>query len=156
MLDRAGLMRDSSGDDLDYGALEEATGFHLRLAQVGMFAAFHEDMAEHGFSPAETSALILVGANPGIRHGRLAEALCIRLAHMSKLLQRFEAAGLVERRRPEGDRRALALHLTAEGESRVAALLPDLAAHDARQTATLTPAERAEFLRLLRKYAAQG
>lgn len=149
-------MRDAGTDALDYGGLEEATGFYLRLAQVGMFEAFHADMAAHGFSPAETSALILIGANPGIRHGRLAEALRIRLAHMSKLLQRFEAAELVERRRPEGDRRSLALHLTGDGAQRVAALLPDLAAHDARQTATLTPAERAEFLRLLRKYAGQG
>jgi DNA-binding MarR family transcriptional regulator len=145
-------MRDAGPESLDYGGLEEATGFYLRLAQVEMFEAFHADLAEHGLSPGAASALILIGANPGIRHGRLATALHIRLAHMSKLLQRFEAEGLVERRRPADDRRSLALHLTEEGARRVAALRPALFEHDARQGARLTADERGELLRLLRKY----
>ncbi len=71
-----------------------------------------------------TAALKLVDELPGVSNRALSEALGLSHPATVRLLDRLEAAGLVERR-PGTDRRAVALHVTAAGRRRVHAVLDE-------------------------------
>nr|WP_281065516.1 MarR family winged helix-turn-helix transcriptional regulator [Jiella sonneratiae] len=101
--------------------------------------------------PGLLSVLITIGENPGVRQGVLANALKIKRSHMAKIVQGFDAAGLVDRRVPADDRRAVELTLTPAGRGRVAAAMPKFRTHETLSASRLSAAERRTLLDLLRK-----
>lgn len=137
---------------IDMGPLPSRIGFLLRLAQLRVFALVFSQLKNRDLRPGELSILIVIERNPGIRQGVLAEALSIKRAHMTKIVQSMEAAGLVTRRIPPDDRRAIELSLSEKGRTR--ALVDSRALLDIEETAgsSLTSAEAAELARLLRKF----
>jgi DNA-binding MarR family transcriptional regulator len=62
---------------------------------------------------------------------------------LTKVLDRMERDGLLKRRSSAGDRRRVALHLTARGRTRVAPVLKAARAHEADLLAQFTGTERA-------------
>ncbi|WP_417210016.1 MarR family winged helix-turn-helix transcriptional regulator [Antarctobacter sp.] len=134
-----------------YGRLSDSLGFLLRLAQLQSFADFFRTFEGEEVRPGEISVLMVLHENPGIRQGLLARALSIKRAHMTKMVRQMEADGLITRRVPEDDKRAMELRLTPEGEARVRALMPTFADHESRDARALDRAEAAELKRLLRK-----
>ena len=95
-------------------------GYRLRRAQVTVFQRFMTRFAEFGLTPAEYSTLALIAANPGSKQTRIGEVLGIKRANFVTLINGLEARGLAERCRPQGDRRANALHLTQAGMAFIA------------------------------------
>ncbi len=142
--------------DVALGALSDSLGFLLRLAQVQVFDRFFEDLGQIGLRPGEFSVLWVLHLNPGVRQGLLAQRLRIKRAHMTKMIRDFEARGLVERRTPEHDRRAVELLLTPEGTAFVRDHAEAFFTHDIRRASTLTEAERAQLFTLLQKYVGLG
>ncbi len=138
--------------DIRLGPLTRSLGFLLRLAQLESFKDFFAEFDTKGIRPGEISVLLLIAENPGIRQGALAKRLTIKRAHMTKMVQAFEAEGLVTRRVPEDDKRGVELRLTEAGTAHVAAVRPGFEAHDAHVPATLTPEEAETLRHLLRKY----
>ncbi len=138
--------------DVDYGGLEQATGFLLRLAQLRVFAHFYTVLDHHDLRLGAMSALILIGRNPGIRHGILADALSIKLAHTTKMLKGLEAKGLIVRHQPAYDRRSIELRLTDAGEALMRDVQRQIALHEELSVAGLTERERQQLKRLLRKF----
>ncbi|OFZ92347.1 MAG: hypothetical protein A2Z64_08050 [Betaproteobacteria bacterium RIFCSPLOWO2_02_67_12] len=138
---------------LDYDVLDDLLGYALRRAQVAMFLAF--DTATRGLeiTPPRFTALVVVGANPGISQSTLGNVLGIARSGAMTLTDWFEARRLVERRRRPGDGRAWGLHLTANGADLVRKMKRTVAAEDRRRAAVLGAAERRELLRLLNKLA---
>ncbi|SNS02066.1 MarR family winged helix-turn-helix transcriptional regulator [Antarctobacter heliothermus] len=134
-----------------YGGLSDSLGFLLRLAQLQSFADFFRTFEGEEVRPGEISVLMVLYENPGIRQGLLARALSIKRAHMTKMVRQMEADGLITRRVPEDDKRAMELRLTALGQARVKALMPIFADHESRDSRCLDRAEAAELKRLLRK-----
>ncbi|MCQ4160170.1 MarR family transcriptional regulator [Roseomonas sp. GC11] len=138
-------------DTIKLGPLPELLGHLLRRSHTRMLLDFTESTAEFGITSGEFALLCLMEANPGITLGQLATAAALDKSTLSPAVQRLTERGLVERQAVSGDRRAQALHLSAEG----AALLPPfkerIAAHEKRLAAPLTAAERATLMRLLRK-----
>ena len=134
-----------------FGPLAESLGFRLRLAQIKAFEDFFTAFAEEGLQPGSFSVLITIGENPGIRQGVLAGALMIKRSHMAKIVQGFDEAGLVERRVPQDDRRAVELTLTTAGRRRVEAVMPKFLEHEHASAAALTETERQTLLSLLMK-----
>ncbi len=132
--------------------LTESIGFLLRMAQLKVFARFFEDLGEYGLRPGEFSVLITIARNPGMRQGQLAAAMSIKPAHMTKMVRGFEDQGLVTRRVPEDDRRAVELTLSPKGEAHVARLQPHFYEFDRSQQASLSDEEMVELRRLLRKF----
>ncbi|HEV2514068.1 MAG TPA: MarR family winged helix-turn-helix transcriptional regulator [Devosia sp.] len=104
----------------DTGAVSGIIGYRLRRAQVSVFQQFMARFAQFGLTPAEYSALALIGANPGSKQTQIGEALGIKRANFVTLINALEERGLTERRQPAGDRRANALFLTEAGEAFVA------------------------------------
>lgn len=137
---------------LDYGVMGQSLGFLLRLAQLAAFRDFYVALGDHGVRPGEVSVLILIGRNPGIRQGHLARQLMIKRAHMTKMVQAMEDAGLVRRTVPDDDRRSVELWLTPAGQRRAADLAPLLAGHEAQSATRLTKREEEQLKRLLKKF----
>lgn len=92
--------------------LDERTAF--LLAQLGSYSAqrFSERLAPLGMQPAQFGLLAHLTEAEGATQSELAAALGIHRNVMVALLDALESAGLVERRRHPGDRRANAVHLT--------------------------------------------
>jgi len=138
---------------LDYDVLDELIGYALRRAQVAMFLAFHEATRGLGITPPRFTALVVVGANPGISQTTLGNVLGIARSGAMSLTDWFEERGLVERRRKLDDARAWGLHLTRRGERFVARIKRSVIAEDRKRGAVLGSRERQELVRLLDKLA---
>ena len=140
-------------DGLDYDVLDELLGYAIRRAQVAMFLAFHEATRGLEITPPRFTALVIVGANPGISQTTLGNVLGIARSGAMALTDWFEARGYIQRRRKPGDGRAWGLRLTRRGELLVTRMKQSVAALDQRRAAVLSTRERKELLRLLNKLA---
>jgi DNA-binding MarR family transcriptional regulator len=136
---------------LDYDVLDELLGYSLRRAQVAMFIAFHEATRGMDITPPRFTALVIIGANPGIRQTVLGNVLGIARSGAMLLTDWFEARGLVERRHLPSDGRAWGLHLTRKGEQTVEQMKRRVLDLDLKKTKVLNRSEREELLRLLEK-----
>ena len=138
---------------LDYDVLDELLGYALRRAQVGMFLAFHAATRGQDITPPRFTALVIVGANPGIGQSALGKVLGIARSGAMMLTDWMEDRGLVERRRRPNDGRAWGVHLTARGEKVLASMKRRVNAEDRKRAGVLDARERRELLRLLNKLA---
>jgi DNA-binding MarR family transcriptional regulator len=138
---------------LDYGVLDVLLGYSLRRAQVAMFLAFHAATRGADITPPRFTALVIVGANPGIGQSALGQVLGIARSGAMMLTDWMEARGLAERRRRPGDGRSWGVHLTPRGEKTLAAMRRRVAAEDRKRAQVLSARERRELLRLLEKLA---
>jgi DNA-binding MarR family transcriptional regulator len=138
---------------LDYGVLDVLLGYSLRRAQVAMFLAFHAATRGADITPPRFTALVIVGANPGIGQSALGQVLGIARSGAMMLTDWMEARGLAERRRRPGDGRSWGVHLTPRGEKTLAAMRRRVAAEDRKRAQVLSTRERRELLRLLEKLA---
>ena len=90
-----------------------------KLARTGLLleALQRECLEPHGLAFAEYSVLRLLQGEPRRRlsPSRLAERIVRTTGAVTKLVDRLEGAGLVERRRDESDGRAVQVQLTAAG-----------------------------------------
>jgi DNA-binding MarR family transcriptional regulator len=138
---------------VDYDVLDELIGYSLRRAQVAMFLAFHEATRGLEITPPRFTALVIVGANPGISQTTLGQVLGIARSGAMMLTDWMEDRGLAERRRRPDDARAWGLHLSARGERLVARMKGRVLAEDRRRAARLGAGERRRLLALLKKLA---
>ncbi len=151
--EKIALAPPATPDEVEFGPLAGLAGFMLRLAQVQLFESFFRDFGVRGVTPGQIGVLVAVGGNPGVRQGVLADALRIKWSNMAKIIRLLEDRGLIERRVPANDRRAVELHLTDNGRVAVDATVPQLTVSDRAATAALTARERDTLLRLLAKLA---
>jgi DNA-binding MarR family transcriptional regulator len=85
----------------------------LRLAMgISVHAA---DEVDSAVSAVQLRALTVLSGVPGSNLGRLADAMGVALSTASRLVERLVAAGLVDRRTSEVNRREVALRLTQHG-----------------------------------------
>ena len=111
----------------------------------------------HGSSarltPTNLRALDVLAGGAGTRIGELADRVGIDETTASRLADRLEAAGLVERRRSTEDRRVALLALTPEGDG-LARLVAEQRRRFFRDVLdALEPDERSELVRLTAKAA---
>ncbi len=133
---------------------ETIIGYKLRRAQLLVFQDFLHTFARMKLRPAEFSVLAMIARTPGLKQTEIAEALGIKRANFVPMIHALEERALVERRPSRQDRRANALHLTAEGTKFVTKIRRR---HD-RLESDLTeklggPTNRDLLLSLLRKLA---
>lgn len=139
------------GDTIDYGYLTDLIGYVLRRAQLRLYEDFYASLRGTGISPALFSALVLVERNPGLRQGKLGEALGVARSGAMTLVDRLERLGLVLRQPAPHDRRAYGLHLTAKGQKLVGSLRARVSEHDQRIGQRLDLAERQKLMELLQR-----
>ena len=139
---------------LDYDVLDDLLGYTLRRAQLAMFASFDEATRGKHLTPPRFTALVVIGANPGLSQSVLGRVLGIARSGAMLMTDLLEARGLVERRRRPNDGRAWGLHLTRRGEQFVGTMKRRVLELDFRKASLLTRTERRELQRLLEKLAA--
>lgn len=125
-------------------------GYRLRRAQLAVFQKFHAAFETLSLRPADYSVLTMIADNPGRMQTEIAKVLGIKRANFVTLVHGLEARGLVQRVASQQDRRANALHLTAEGQ---AFLWQARDMHERLERETIDqlggPEEGAHLLRLL-------
>jgi DNA-binding MarR family transcriptional regulator len=130
--------------------LEALLGYQIDMAHLAMIADAREALAPFAITPAKLTAMLLIRANPGCDQTALGRALRINRSSAMKLINYLAERDLVERR-PGRDLRTNALHLSAEGEVRLAEMLARVQESDQRMSARLTAAERTTLASLIRK-----
>jgi DNA-binding MarR family transcriptional regulator len=139
-------------EKIDLGEFSSSLGFLLRIAQVQVFNALFETLAQVNVKPGEFTVLWVIGLNPQLRQGSLAQRLEIKPAHMTKLVQRLVQAGYVIRSTPEDDRRSVRLSLTNNGRALLAQHKADFLDLHKQERGNLSASESKQLCNLLRKF----
>jgi DNA-binding MarR family transcriptional regulator/N-acetylglutamate synthase-like GNAT family acetyltransferase len=101
----------------DVAAVRAFNRFYTR--RIGALDEAHLDA---GFSLGEARVLYELGQVEGLTAKRLCEVLGLDGGYLSRILGRFEASGLIERRPHLTDGRSTSLHLTSTGREAYATL----------------------------------
>jgi DNA-binding MarR family transcriptional regulator len=136
---------------LSFGILPGLVGFQLRMVQVAIFKDFAVSLGGLDITPGLFGALIVIEANPDLKQSDLARAVQLDRSTVVTLVDNLERRKLVERRASPTDRRSNALRLTDEGRTLLRTLKRQVAAHEKRLVANLTPDERQKLIELLLK-----
>jgi DNA-binding MarR family transcriptional regulator len=115
--------------------------------------SFLAESTDGELTQAQYNALrILRGAGKdGLPTLEIAERMMERTPGVTRMIDRLETKGLVERRRSTEDRRQVFCRITKQGEALMKRLDPLVDAHDERLFAALTKQETRELIRLLDK-----
>jgi DNA-binding MarR family transcriptional regulator len=133
--------------------LESHLGYWLRFVSNNVSSAFAQKLALHGVSVAEWVAMRLIHGSVDVSASAIAETTGMTRGAISKIVDRLEARGLIERKPRDG--RGQLLRLTVKG-GRMLPLLAALAdQNDAEFFAHLTAKERAEMMRILKGIVAR-
>lgn len=147
-----GAVQDVDEQSISLGEITRSLGFLIRIAQIKVFENFFDKLGEHGLKPGEFTVLWVIGLNPGLRQGTVANTLRIKPAHMTKLTGRLVDRGLVSRETPEDDRRAVRLSLTPQGQSFVDTHRHAFLTFHFTEKDNLSDEEAKQFLILLQKF----
>jgi DNA-binding MarR family transcriptional regulator len=121
-----------------------------RLQQIAV-AIFMTETAGFEITPVQYSALLAVRNHPGIDQTALTRIIAFDRSTIGEVLGRLEAKRLVKRGVAKRDRRARVLYITAEGRRLLARLTPRVNAAQKAIMAPLGPAERAQFMQIMRR-----
>lgn len=99
----------------------------------------------------DKQTLLYVADHPGCGPTDVARFLAVPNTTISSSTDRLAKRGLLERHRPEGDRRAVALRLSADGKARADAIVTAHRDLYRRMLEPLSPAERKNFIRMITK-----
>jgi DNA-binding MarR family transcriptional regulator len=110
-----------------------------------------EMLASIGLTPALFALLNVLGARNGAIQQQLSSDMGIDPSAMVKLINDLEAAGLAERRRRPGDRRAWEVTITPAGRSTLEQARQLVADVEEYVLGELSTSERRQLLTLLRR-----
>jgi DNA-binding MarR family transcriptional regulator len=99
--------RKSNRTEINTALVRAARAHRVAAAQL---------LAEVGLHPGQEALLMELWQGDGRTQAELAEALAVEPPTITKMLQRMESAGLVQRRPHPEDRRAQLVFLTARGK----------------------------------------
>lgn len=120
-----------------------------------LWRAFHTRTADAlgsvGLTPALFALLNVLGARDGAIQQELSSDMGIDPSAMVKLINELEDAGLAERRRRPGDRRAWEVTITPKGRRSLQRARRVVAAAQDEVLGGLSAAERRQLLKLMRQ-----
>ncbi|MBX3638542.1 MAG: MarR family transcriptional regulator [Rubrivivax sp.] len=130
--------------------LEDLPGHHIRrLHQIAVAIFLHEAEAQ-GVTPVQYAALQAVANAPGIDQRTLARTIGLDTSTTGGVVDRLESRGLLLRNANPDDRRVRLLTITDDGRALLKAAVPAMLRAQQRILEPLPPAERDEFMRMLR------
>jgi DNA-binding MarR family transcriptional regulator len=148
---RGGLETDRPRAKLEGGAHELVT--HLDRAMRRLVLVGNEQGVPESFSRSEIAVLDTVGAEGPMTMGELAGRVRMPLSTASRVVDRLVMRELVQRERPEDNRRVVRVALAPAGHAFYQAALKSRIAGAQRMLQRLTEAEQRELVRLFRKIA---
>ena len=138
----------------DLGALSQYVGYHLRLTSNSALRQLDKSLASLELTTAMYGVLEMLSKNATLSQGFLARHVGLTNSSMVPLADKLHARGLIERERPEHDRRTVYLTLTAEGRrcwTKASRVVSD---HEKALRANLSDQEARTLVHLLRKLGA--
>jgi DNA-binding MarR family transcriptional regulator len=145
----------SSTNSPKRGFIDQLLGFHVRIAQLDLFAAFAKAVGDPAVTPLLAGALYLIAENPSANQSDLAALLVADPSTMVRLIDQLVRRGWVIRETAEHDRRRTVPRITAAGSAMLERMSPAIAASEADVAAALSANERRMLLELLRKMTAK-
>jgi DNA-binding MarR family transcriptional regulator len=100
----------------------ETLPFEIAETAHALRKAFDRRAVGLGVTRAQWKVLFRLDRKPGLRQIELADRLDIEPITLSRIVDRLEESGLVERRPDPSDRRAWRLHVTAKAQPLIAKL----------------------------------
>ncbi|MBX5476564.1 MAG: winged helix-turn-helix transcriptional regulator, partial [Clostridia bacterium] len=135
-------------EELAFEAVE-----HMRRLYRRLLRELQEAFRSEGLSPMELGVLWALKDGRPHRMTDVADRTGILPNTLSGIVDRLEAAGLVERRRSERDRRAIELHATPALRERAEAIGRSLRAYVLPWFSALPEEDLAHLVRVLRNLA---
>lgn len=129
--------------------MSDDLGFLLGDAARLLRRSFDERARAVGVTRPQWRVLALLKRFDGCTQVTMADMLDVEPITLGRMIDRLQESGLVERRADPKDRRAWRLHLTALGESRIAALRPTALALFEDALAGLDGAQRTQLESML-------
>ncbi|TPJ36492.1 MarR family transcriptional regulator [Mesorhizobium sp. B2-8-3] len=102
-------------DTLNFGCLNDLTGFHLALAQIAVYRDFCRSLAPLEITQKQFAVLEMIFQNSDVSQIDIAQALGTDRATMMALVDRLDQRGFIERRQSPHDKRRQELRLTPAG-----------------------------------------
>jgi DNA-binding MarR family transcriptional regulator len=137
-------------------ALAARPGFLIRRLHQIHLALFAEECAAFSVTPVQFSLMSVLVAQPGLDQAALAFALGVDRATTANVVARLEKRRLLRRRPGTTDKRVKHAELTAAGHRLLERIDPHARRAHARTLEALRPAERAQFVALLRRLVSGG
>ncbi|WP_260599268.1 MarR family winged helix-turn-helix transcriptional regulator [Sphingomonas endolithica] len=106
---------------------------------------------EKPLNELDKQLLFYVAKHPGCGPSDAARFIGVANTTISSATDRLAKRDLLERHRPEGDRRAVALRLTATGQQRVSTMAAMYGELHRRMLEPLDPAERQQLIAMMAK-----
>jgi DNA-binding MarR family transcriptional regulator len=122
----------------------------LAQASYAVYKGFDARVRAAGLSSIEWRVLATLSDGDGLTIGELAREVLAQQPTLTKLVDRMERAGLVERRGDETDGRRTLVFETPRGRARVAPLLLEAKAHERAALTAFAPPEADALKRALR------
>lgn len=119
------------------------------VAKRAMKEAADEAYGHHGVRNGQQFILMCLWDEDGLTPGEIAHRLGLATPTVTKAATRMEAAGLVARKPHPTDARLVRVHLTERGRHLQKVIDEEMRRLSERALRTLSPAERAELVRLL-------
>ena len=152
---RRGRNGDAAAAAINFGPLASWIGFNLRMAQESTFQAFSRRSQEIGESPGRFATLTLIARNPGISQTELSLASGRDKSSVTPVVEDLVRRGLVVRKRVRSDRRTYRLSLAPAGKKTLANMARVARKHEGNLDRIIGRRERARFLTILKKIAAE-
>ncbi|WP_321396117.1 MarR family winged helix-turn-helix transcriptional regulator [Emcibacter sp.] len=108
--------------------LENLLGYHLRRASAAMISQLSQGFSALDLKITETSVLVMVEANPGMKQSDIGRALGIKSANMAPLVAVLSDRGLIRKKPLDG--RSQGLHLSEEGKKVVKKIWENINANE--------------------------
>lgn len=123
-----------------------SVGFLMHEVARLMRTEFTRSVEHLGLTQAQWQTLAHLSRNQGLKQAQLAEILEIRAITLTRLIDRLQAAGLVERRADPDDRRAQRLFLTAAAQPLIGKMWVQAALVREKAMAGLPPDRREQLI----------
>jgi len=136
--------------------VSESIGHQLMNLMGLMRREVESRMAEHGLTDAQWKPLWMLQTGRATTAIELAREMCVDAGAITRMLDRLEAKGLLQRARSEVDRRVVQLALTAEGEAAAAQIPQVLASVNNDFLQGFSEAEWKQLGKLLGRMAQNG
>jgi DNA-binding MarR family transcriptional regulator len=145
-------MSDPAVDEAQAPAVDltEMPGHLIRRLQQIAVAAFLQESEAFALTPVQFAALQAVAAQPRMDQRTLSGLIGLDTSTVAGVVDRLEARGLLQRQASPEDRRVRLLVPTASGRLLLADAVPAMLRAQQRILEPLPPADRTEFLRMLR------
>lgn len=140
--------RQPKTSSLDNSILESKIGYQIRMADRIMSRDFVNDV---GLTQVQYSVYSLVATNDNLSQVDVGESLDMDRASTMAIVNKLEAAGLIERSVSAVDKRMHALQLTEAGRKGFQAINRKVIEHENKFQDKLTASEQATFFKCLWK-----